>query len=57
MNNPFTISFGKVPENYIIRSNEVSTILGDLESEKPSSNAYIITGVRGSGKTSLLAFF
>ena len=55
-NNPFTLSFGKVPQFYINRPSESDTILSNFLNESPSIQTYLITGVRGSGKTSLLTY-
>ena len=49
--NPFNITFGKEPFSIISRENELSQIYDSFESEKPNSNVYILTGIRGSGKT------
>lgn len=54
-NNPFTLSFGKEPKEYIIRTNEYREIIEAFSSDNPVSNVFIITGVRGSGKTVLLS--
>ncbi|MDO4460660.1 MAG: ATP-binding protein, partial [Clostridia bacterium] len=53
-NNPFSISFGKSPEEMIQRYSQQTEIFDDFTSDIPSSHSYIITGVRGSGKTVLL---
>ena len=49
--NPFNITFGKKPFLIISRENELSQIYDSFESEKSDSNIYILTGIRGSGKT------
>ncbi len=49
--NPFSISFGTKPLNYVERINEKNQIISDISDDFPSSHAYIITGSRGSGKT------
>ena len=54
-NNPFTTSFGIEPQNYIKRIDETNRIIGDFSSDNPSNYVYIITGIRGSGKTVLLS--
>ena len=51
MNNPFSLAFGNTPYIEIDRSNLEFDIVGDFNSEHSVSNAYMITGVRGSGKT------
>ena len=54
-NNPFTLSFGKEPKEYIKRSIELNEIINDFEKENSTSNIYVISGIRGSGKTVLLS--
>ncbi len=54
-NNPYTVSFGKKPQQFIDRSVSTDNILNMFLADEPSSQTYIITGVRGSGKTVLLA--
>lgn len=51
MKNPFSLAFGNTPYMEIDRSNVEFDIVEDFNSEHSSSNAYMITGVRGSGKT------
>ena len=53
-NNPFTLSFGKSPNEIISRYEYVEEILSTFKSENPSSQAYLIEGLRGSGKTVLM---
>ena len=52
--NPFTLTFGITPEHFIKRDEIKSKIMSDFNSEKPESNVYILTGVRGAGKTVML---
>ena len=54
-NNPFSITFGLEPANYIERINEKDKIISEFSAEIPSNYVYIITGLRGSGKTVLLS--
>lgn len=54
-NNPFTLSFGKEPKEYIKRVSVINEIINDFEKENSTSNIYVISGVRGSGKTVLLS--
>lgn len=54
MNNPFSLTFGKEPSSIIARDFQVSEIQESFTAEPPSVQAYMITGVRGSGKTVLL---
>ena len=51
MNNPFSLTFGIVPNNYIDRSEESKNIIEEFSSETPSNLVYLISGLRGSGKT------
>ena len=53
-NNPFTLSFGKSPNEIISRYEYVTDIISTFKSENPISNAYLIEGIRGSGKTVLM---
>ena len=54
-NNPFCLSFGKEPDRYVERADAYSRITDTFNSISPSSNCYLIMGVRGSGKTVLLS--
>lgn len=49
--NPFTITFGKEPKNIISRESDVETIYQSFIDDNPDSEIYILTGIRGSGKT------
>lgn len=51
MLNPYTLTFGKEPAQYISRPGDREQILEDFLSERPSQQVYVIMGVRGSGKT------
>lgn len=51
MNNPFSTTFGIEPKETISRQYEFSQIEDDFKRDLPSSKVYLITGVRGSGKT------
>lgn len=53
-NNPFSISFGTEPKELISRDEQLSEIEESFLSETPASQVYMITGVRGSGKTAAL---
>ncbi len=55
-NNPFMISFGVEPTQYIERYTQTDEIRETFRAEKPSNMSYMITGVRGSGKTVLLSY-
>lgn len=52
--NPFTLSFGKKPLQYISRPIETNQILETFCADIPSNQIYMITGVRGSGKTVMM---
>ena len=54
MQNPFTLSFGVLPEQLISRPAQKNEIIDMFREEKPSNRTYMITGVRGSGKTVML---
>ncbi len=54
MNNPFTLSFGKKPAQFISRIAQTNEIMEAFSSSEPSSQIYMLTGVRGSGKTVLM---
>ncbi len=52
--NPFTLAFGYIPNKYINRIDLIDNITEIIKSENPSTRTFLITGVRGSGKTVLL---
>lgn len=52
--NPFTLTFGKQPHTYVFRHENIDTIIGNFESDNPISQTYLISGIRGSGKTVLM---
>ena len=54
MNNPFTLSFGKKPVQYISRISQTNQIIDSFTAEVPSNQIFMITGVRGSGKTVMM---
>ncbi len=54
-NNPFTLSFGRKPLEYISRPIQTDMILDSLKAEHSPNQVFMISGVRGSGKTVLLA--
>ena len=55
MQNPFTTTFSKNPENSYIYTEQTNVILENFKYENPSESVYKVTGVRGSGKTVILA--
>ena len=54
MNNPFSLSFGKKPLENISRTVQMNEILDAFTSVPINQQIYMITGIRGSGKTVLL---
>ena len=52
--NPYTMVFGKEPYQLIARVNQTRKIVDSFMSENPPYQVYMITGVRGSGKTVLM---
>ena len=56
MKNPFTLSFGILPENFIRREEIIATVMDGFVDEENDSKMYILTGVRGSGKTVMLNY-
>ncbi|MCR5025462.1 MAG: hypothetical protein K6A90_14210 [Lachnospiraceae bacterium] len=55
MQNPFTTTFSKIPDYTYIPTSQTEDIIENFSFEVPSESVYKITGVRGSGKTVLLA--
>ena len=53
--NPFTTTFSKNPEYSYIATEQAADILENFRYEHPSESVFKITGVRGSGKTVILA--
>ena len=49
--NPFVLNFGRVPAQYISRELVIDEILEELLAEEPQNNCFMLTGIRGSGKT------
>lgn len=49
--NPFSLPFGKEPVSYISRDYQSNEILDSFESDTPSYQVCMITGVKGAGKT------
>ena len=52
--NPFTLTFGKNPSENVSRSEIAEGIIDTFNSSNPVSQAYLIEGVRGCGKTVLM---
>ncbi len=53
--NPFTLRFSFIPPKYITRGVLTNEIVDDLRKEVPAFNGHFLTGVRGSGKSVLMA--
>ena len=54
MGNPFTLTFGKKPTEYITRREDIDTVKNAFLEEPARCQTYLIRGVRGSGKTVLM---
>ncbi|MCR5685334.1 MAG: ATP-binding protein [Lachnospiraceae bacterium] len=52
--NPFILSSGKVPHLYIDRLMQKNKIIEDFCDEMPSNQIYMLTGIRGCGKTVMM---
>lgn len=52
--NPFTLSFGVLPQQFVSRDEIIDLIETDFNNEFSESNIYIFTGLRGVGKTVML---
>lgn len=52
--NPYTLMFGKEPLHIITRPSQTEEIYQAFASENPVSQIYMLTGVRGAGKTVLM---
>lgn len=55
MTNPFTLNFGMEPGEYVSRHFQSQEIIDSFLSEPSPSKVYMITGVRGAGKTVFLS--
>lgn len=53
--NPFTLNFGVEPANYISRKSQTDEVIQAFTSEPSPSHVFMITGVRGTGKTVFLS--
>ncbi|MCR4617489.1 MAG: hypothetical protein K5669_04795 [Lachnospiraceae bacterium] len=54
MQNPFTTTFSKIPDQSYITTDQTAEIIENFSYDRPSESVFKITGVRGSGKTVLL---
>ncbi len=55
MQNPFSTTFSKFPENSYISTSEPREMIENFSYDSPSESVYKITGLRGSGKTVIMA--
>ena len=55
--NPFVLTFGREPLEFISRLDYYDEVEKNFKSSSRSNQIYMITGVRGSGKTVLLTKF
>ena len=53
-NNPFTLTFGEPPREYISRYEHQDAVVSTFSAAHPVSRTFLIEGVRGSGKTVLM---
>ena len=53
--NPYTLQFSYIPPQYISRIRLTDEVIKDLKKEVPAFRCHFLTGVRGSGKTVLMA--
>ncbi len=53
--NPYSISFGRIPNQYISRDILIDDIVDTLNSDIVEEQAFKLTGIRGSGKTVTLS--
>ena len=54
MNNPFSLSFGTRPIELVARPLQSNEILSSFTSDPINQRTFMITGVRGVGKTVLM---
>lgn len=54
MKNPFNVMYGMIPTSLVNRNDAYEKIIGAFNDENAVASSYLITGIRGSGKTVLL---
>ena len=54
MQNPFTLTFGKSPLEPVERPVQTNEIIDTFTAEPVNQQMFLITGVRGSGKTVMM---
>ncbi|MBQ3302153.1 MAG: ATP-binding protein [Eggerthellaceae bacterium] len=52
--NPYSLVFGKEPPQMVSRAATISQIVGAFGADDPTQQVFLLTGVRGSGKTVLM---
>lgn len=52
--NPFTLSFGKLPSQLVRRMRQHDEVISEFAAENPSQQVFMVSGVRGIGKTVFL---
>ena len=52
--NPYSLTFGKEPPQIISRVVQIEEVIRTFTDEQPAQQVFIITGIRGSGKTVLM---
>ena len=55
MQNPFSTTYSKFPENTYISTTGPLEIIENFSYDRPTESVYKITGIRGSGKTVIMA--
>ena len=53
-NNPYTLTFGRRPLSYISRLEQANIVIESFSADYPTSQVFVISGVRGAGKTVLM---
>ena len=54
MQNPFTLTFGRSPLESVDRPVQINEIIENFTADTINQQMFIITGVRGSGKTVMM---
>ncbi len=52
--NPFTIASTTKPKQLIARNQQIDEIIDSFSADTPCTPLYILTGIAGSGKTTLM---
>lgn len=53
--NPYSLTFGQIPKEFISRTEQMDEIRETFRGENPSNRVFMISGIRGSGKSVSLA--